>query len=357
MAARLAARVAGPVAGVAAAVLVAGSDEYLFHAMRGNSEGLLVGLSLWAVERHLDGRRGSAFALCTGAALLRPEVWPFWGLYGLWLAWREPSRRAVVVAAFAAVPLLWFVPEWLGSGEPLRAASRARAPNLDSPAYADFPALEVIRQTLAMRPLAVGLGAIAALASALRRRTGAHDYMVVAFGVSAAALLLAVAAMTEAGFSGNVRYVMLPIAFVCVLAAVGWVEAVRTVRRRVGAAAAVVLAVAGLAGVTQSAVSSMPELRLQWRAAHTEALQDADLSVIIARAGGAERLRACGAAYTARFHVPAVAWELHRRIDDVEIFPFAPGAAIAPKDSALSRDRRFRPVARSERWVASLSCR
>jgi hypothetical protein len=357
MAARLAWRVAGPAAGVAAALLVAGSEEYLFHAVRGNSEGLLVGLSLWAVERHLDGRRASAFALTTAAALLRPEVWPFFGLYGLWLAWREPSRRAVVAAAFAAVPVLWFVPEWLGSGDPMRAASRARVPNLDSPAYADFPALEVIRQSLAMVPLVVGAGAAAALASALRRRTGAHDYMVVAFGVSAAALLLAVAAMTEGGFSGNVRYVLLPIAFVCVLAAIGWVETVRVVHGRLGPVAAVGLAALGLAGLASSGAAEVPDLQSQWRAARAEASLDRDLPSIIDRAGGEARLRACGMAYTTRFHVPAVAWELHRHIDDVEIFPFAPGAAIAPRHSALSRDRRFTIVARSERWVAALGCR
>ena len=52
---------------------------------RGNSEGLLVALCLWALERHLDGRRRDAFLLGFAAGLLRPEVWPFLALYGLWL--------------------------------------------------------------------------------------------------------------------------------------------------------------------------------------------------------------------------------------------------------------------------------
>ena len=40
---------------------------------------------LWAIERHLDGRRRDAFLFGVGAALLRPEVWPFIALYGLYL--------------------------------------------------------------------------------------------------------------------------------------------------------------------------------------------------------------------------------------------------------------------------------
>ena len=63
------------------------------HAL-GNSEGLLAAAALWAVVAHLDGHRRAALALGTAAALLRPEVWPFLGLYGLWLWRAEPGARA-----------------------------------------------------------------------------------------------------------------------------------------------------------------------------------------------------------------------------------------------------------------------
>ena len=114
---------------------------------RGNSEGILVALCLLAVERHLDGRRADAFLLGFGAALLRPEVWPFFGLYGLWLAWVEPRRRLLVLGAFAANGVLWFAPEYWGSGDWLRAANRAHQPNPDSAAFADRPFLEVFRRS------------------------------------------------------------------------------------------------------------------------------------------------------------------------------------------------------------------
>src|SRR3954452_7228978 len=99
MAYRLASRLGGRAAGLVAAAALALADEFVRNFARGNSEGLLVALCLWAVERHLDGRRTDAFLLGLGAALLRPEVWPFWGLYGLWLAYTQPRRRLPVAGA------------------------------------------------------------------------------------------------------------------------------------------------------------------------------------------------------------------------------------------------------------------
>jgi hypothetical protein len=80
------------------------------------------------VERHLDGRRTEAFLLGVAGGLLRPELWPFLLLYGLWLMWVEPRRRWLVLGCGRAHLALWFLPEWWGSGDPSRAAARARDP-------------------------------------------------------------------------------------------------------------------------------------------------------------------------------------------------------------------------------------
>ena len=60
LAARLAGWPRGRDRGRAACVL---ADEFIRNFARGNSEGLLVALCLWAIERHLDGRRRDAFVL------------------------------------------------------------------------------------------------------------------------------------------------------------------------------------------------------------------------------------------------------------------------------------------------------
>ena len=81
------------VAGVIAAAGVVLTQEWSYYMFRGTSEPMLVGLALWAVDRHLDGKRGTVFVLGVGAALIRPEAWPYFGLYGLWLWRREPRLR------------------------------------------------------------------------------------------------------------------------------------------------------------------------------------------------------------------------------------------------------------------------
>src|SRR3954452_12884053 len=63
MAYRLGSRLGGRAAGLIAGAALGLAEEFVRNFARGNSEGLLVALCLWAVERHLDGRRTDAFLL------------------------------------------------------------------------------------------------------------------------------------------------------------------------------------------------------------------------------------------------------------------------------------------------------
>ena len=143
------------------------ADEFIRNFARGNSEGLLVALVLWAIERHLDGRRRDAFVLGFAAALLRPEMWPFFGaLRAVADRGREPrgARCARARRAARSRCVLWFVPEYWGSGDLLRAAERAREPNPDSAAFAEHPFVEVFRRS--------ARGAIGARCCWVRRSPG-----------------------------------------------------------------------------------------------------------------------------------------------------------------------------------------
>jgi hypothetical protein len=347
MAYRLGARLAGPWAGAIAAVSLVLSDEFIFNFARGNSEGMLVALVLWAVERHLDGRYDHAFLLGFAAALLRPEVWPFWGLYGLWLLYRERNARtAVLVFGSGAVALvLWFLPEYLGSGDWLRAASRARDPNPDSAAFADSPFLEVFHRSAAILSVPVYVGAAIAVLVAWRRR----DRVPLALAAMAAILMVAVALMTEGGFAGNLRYVALPAAFLCVLAGAGWVEVVR----RWGAVAAVVL----VAAWVPFAAADVDKLRYDWEVVEYEAnFYGPNFKALIAKAGGEARIKSCGRVFTGAFQVPVVAWRLHLHLNEAEIFPFGPGTALSMGSTPLSVDPRYPEYTKTRHWLAGSTC-
>jgi len=359
MAYRLGARLAGPWAGAIAAGALVLADEFVRNFWRGNSEGLLVALVLWAVERHLDGRRSQAFLLGFAAALLRPEVWPFWGLYGLWLVYQAwggapPWREIVLVFGSGALALvLWFVPEYLGSGDWLRAASRAREPNPDSAAFAAFPFVEVFRRSAAVLMVPVYVGAAIATAVALWRRDGLR----IALAAMATILMVAVALMTQGGFAGNLRYIALPAALVCVLAGAGWVELVRSARRRWSVPAAAVAAALAIAAWVPFVAHDYATLREDWDLIVKEAdFYGPNLRAVIAKAGGEERLKACGGVFTGPFQVPAVAWNLHLHSNEVNIFPFGPGTALAQGGSHLSVDPRYPEITKTSRWIVGSSC-
>jgi hypothetical protein len=355
MAYRLGSRLAGPWAGAIAAVALVLADEFIRNFARGNSEGLLVGLVLWAVERHLDGRRVHAFLLGFGAALLRPEIWPFWALYGLWLIYDDRSWRtmALVLGSGALALVLWFVPEYLGSGDWLRAAERARDPNPDSAAFAAFPFFEVFKRSASVLSVPVYVGGVIATVVALR---GGGRLRLLLAGI-ATVLMVAVALMTEAGFAGNLRYVALPAALVCVLAGAGWVAVVRGARSRWGARAAIGAA-AGVAAVSAPFVAAdVSALDHQWNLVHNEAdFYGPNLRAAIAKAGGEDAIKSCGTVFTGAFQVQAVAWYLHMHGNELQIFPFGPGTAIAPRYSRLSVDPRYPQVTETKKWIVGSSC-
>src|SRR3954462_2627109 len=167
---RVGRRLGGTPAGLIAAVCLALTSDFLRFAAVGDSEGLLVALLFAAIDLHLAGRGRAALWAAFAAALLRPESWPFVGLYALWAAWREPTERRLVAGMTVAGAVLWFGPELWGSGNALRAGERARDPNPNALAFAKHPALEVVKRFSSMTPLLAQAGVVLALARAAARR-------------------------------------------------------------------------------------------------------------------------------------------------------------------------------------------
>src|SRR5947209_8699465 len=212
-------------AGAVAAVTLAFSGGFISDNALGYSEGLMTALVLIAVERHLDGRPRQAFAIGLAAALDRPEIWLFWGPYGAWLFWRDPGARRLVIALFALIPILWFLPEYWGSGHFFRGVSRAHTPRSNSAAFAHCPfCSELVKHAwlwvLLRVKVAAALGVAAAVAvlwrlqrvSGNRRLSTTREHALAALvvtGLLGLAWFVLIAVMTQAGFSGNDRYLVL----------------------------------------------------------------------------------------------------------------------------------------------------
>ncbi|MBA3306410.1 MAG: hypothetical protein H0U25_10870, partial [Thermoleophilaceae bacterium] len=323
---RVARRLGGTVAGVAAASALALAPWLFKNAALGNSEGLMAACVLGGVDRHLAGARRQAFLLGLAAALLRPEAWPFFGLYGAWLVWRERETIALVAAGFASLPLLWLGPELWGSGNFNRASERAQKPNPNSPAFDDHPAVAVLRNAgdMVSWPVVagfvlVGLGLVVGRPATIGRRRTVLVLMAVAL-----AWLGIVAFMTSHGFSGNQRYLVMPVTLGVVVAAVGvgWVATeLRRFPPYAMLGAAVLVALAFSAPYWNGMSRMLVNLGYQGRI-------HADLERVIAEAGGAQRIRACGPATTGAFLVPSVAWELGLHAKDVGLTPRRPGVVF-----------------------------
>jgi hypothetical protein len=362
----VAARGYGQVAGVFAALALFSSFKFVRDAALGNSDDMLAAFGLLAFERHRDGRPDHAFYLGFLSALLRPEAWPFLGLYGLWLWPREPRLRARMVVLGLIVPALWFLPEWWGSGKPFRAGERANNPNAGSVAFAEHPALELAKRfwRVVIAPVKVGavVGAGYALRAWLRQRREGVTVAITACGV---AWFVVVAGMAEAGFAGNQRYLIVSTAVVCVLSGIGIARLLQGVaalgRRRfgtarAGAASAIAACVAGIAVSTPFIVEKANNTEPVWRGLRYEAYLWRDLKGMLHHVGR-DRIRGCIGIFSGPFQTQELAWELGLpgiRIGTLTTPP--PGAVFRTRTiengPLVTRpsDDRFRQVLRYGNW-------
>jgi hypothetical protein len=378
MAFRVAARLAGTtriLAGVVAAIGVVLIEGFLPLVARGWSEPLLAASVLVAVERHLDGARGTAFGALFVAALIRPEVWPFLALYGVYVWRREPTRRAPVAVLLLLVPVLWYGPELVATGDALRSQARAQRPLPGRPGLFEDAALEVLRQGAGLVfPLVQALAALAFAVAAIgfaRRRTGA---VTLVLAVGCVAWVAIVAAMAELGYSGNPRYLVPVAVVVCVLAGVGAVRvvgaarvAVERIRKRPvrGLPVAVSAAVALVAALVLAARPGVERLHAGDERIRAQAEISADLPDAVRLAGGRERVLACGRVFTGPFEFPVVAWTLRLHMRELSTTPRAPGAFFRARPtghgSATASPPRvaggFRLVARTPLWDVLTACR
>jgi hypothetical protein len=346
-------------AGTLAAISFVLSGGFVSDNALGYSEGLMTASVLIAVERHLDGRPRQAFAVGFVAALDRPEIWLFWGPYGLWLFWRDPGARRLVLALFALIPVLWFLPEYWGSGHFLRGVSRAQKPRSNSAAFAHCPfCSELVNHAwlwmLLRIKIAALIGAVTSAVLLLRARrereswrlAGAREHAMAA--VLGAALLglgwfVLIGFMTQAGFSGNDRYLVLGASLIDIVGAAvfawGAAElAAGLIRRRGHAPLMISAAVALVFAVYALFPNWVGNNLISIQRTHGILVYQARLrsgaEAAIAKLGGPAKVLACGSVMTEGFQVPMVAYDLGVPILRVQASPNT-GQAVPPAPNVI----------------------
>jgi hypothetical protein len=375
-------------AGVIAALGLALSGGYISDNALGYSEGLATAIILIALERALDGHSRQAFALGFLAALDRPEIWLVWGPYGLWLFWKDPGARKLIIALFVLIPILWFLPEYWGSGHFLRGVSRAQKPRSNSLAFAHCPfcseLIDAAWPTILLRIKVVAAALIGTVGFIVWRRwrepgrPGLHtpqtraQVAAAGLGVLGIVWFVVIAIMTQAGFSGNNRYLVIGSALVEVCGAVGWGWGAQEIgnllsrrrgprgprsqdsepsraesatagaptptagarRSRLGAWAGMVLAAVVFCFAPNWVGTNFIDLQKTHKALVYQAHLREDAGRTVARYGGAAKLLRCGTIMTEGFQVPLVAWTLGVHTLRVEGPPPA-GANPGPAPDAV----------------------
>ncbi len=365
----------------AVALALSASGGFVSSNALGYSEGFAAALLLISIDRHIDGKPRQAFVVGFLVALDRPEIWLFWGPYGLWLFWKDPGARLLVAALFVITPIVWFLPVYLGCGSFSCSVSRATHPRSNSLAFASNPFVAELERaawpTMLLRIKVVAALLVVAVAgiswqtyrrsglAGLRTERSQARITAALLGVGGLSWFVVIAVMTQVGFSGNNRYLVLGSSLVDICGAIGfgWAArelAVLAMRRRRGAAS-------GTGRTTLSAV-------LQWAAAalvalvflvlpnwvgnnmisiprtHGSLVYQAHLrqgmNDLVKRFGGADKVLGCGTVMTEGFQVPMVAFILNVPTTRIEAPPRLGGAqypepaSAAPNLILQTRDTR-----------------
>jgi hypothetical protein len=254
----------------------------------------------------------------------------------------------------------WLAPELIGSGELLRSGARARVPNPGQPALADIPGLAALEAAarLPLWPLWAGVVALVAMLARAREPSPARAALLPA--AAGAAWIAIVAAMAEAGFSGEPRYALPGAALIAISGAAGLAAAVRAVPAGRARPFALAAAAALVAVAAAPRLADLPELRTeqayQWRLA-------ADLEAAVRAAGGRDAVLACGRPYVGPLRGPLMAYRMDvaKRVVEPDDPPRAPGvvfrSALRPAgERAPAVPAQFAEVARVGTWQVLAAC-
>jgi hypothetical protein len=297
-------RYAAWAAAVFAGAAVLGLEDYPHYILSGQSDPMIVAVTLGAIDSHLSNRPRLAFALGVLASLGRPEAWPFLGLYSVW-AWRRlPAMRWLIVGGLAVIAFTWFGIPTITNHRPFVAGQLAQ---LSPRALRQNKIIGTIDRFAELQYLPVWIAAMFTVAVAVVRR----HRLILALAAGSLLWVVVEVAFALHGWPALPRYVMEPAAVAAALAgvAVGRVllEAPRLRRglpRWAGIPVVAVLVGALVPGALARARSERSDLHHERTRTHEIALLQTTINVL----GGYRHIRNCGEPVTNVEYVSTLAW-------------------------------------------------
>jgi hypothetical protein len=284
--------------------------------------------------------------------LIRPEWWPFVGLYALWLwfrdpEWGTPKMRGLILVGLLLIPFLWFVPPWVGSGQPFLAATHAAE-------YNGHLGASRLRTVLArgvdLQVLPALVAAVIAVALGWWRD---RDRLLLAMAAGIVVWWVVVVGMTLDGYPGLERFFLPAAALTCVLGGVGIVRLARLAGGLAGARSVALATVVTLVLVAVSipfTTQRISEARAAGPAAEQAVSTLQHLDAVVAAVGGHRGVFPCKSSFAAVNHgvQTALAYKLHVTLERVGTSMHAPGldfigphngtdGEAAPVDPRLTR--------------------
>ncbi len=299
-------------AAIAAAIFggaaVLGIENYFHYVMSVQSDPMLVTVCLAAIDCFLNRRYRWAWWLGALASLGRPEVWPFAGLYAIWLFRKDPGARWMLYVGAGVNAFLWFGVPTITNGQPNIAGQLA----LKSPRELhNNKIVGTWDRFIALQYLPIWLGAIIAVVLAFLRR----NRTVLILAAMALAWVVVEIAFVLHGFPGVPRYLFEPAGLVGVLAgvAVGWLclDASK-LNRALPSWAGIPVAVLLFAVMIPPAIQ---QVRGEHRDVFHERMRTTEINKLAATInalGGAKGVLSCGHPVVNVEYVSIMAWYTHR---------------------------------------------
>jgi hypothetical protein len=300
-------RYAAIAAAIFAAAAVLGITQYMHYVMSVQSDPMLVTTCLAAIDFYLNRRYAWAWWMLAVTSLGRPEVWPFAGLYAIWV-WRKfPSMRWMLYLGVIANAFLWFGVPTITNGRPDIAGQLA----LKSPRQ--LHSNKIIGtwdrfMSLNGFPIWI-LAAIAVVLAALRRN-------IVVMGLAAIALGWVVVEIAFAlhGFPGVYRYLFEPAGLAGVLAGVGvgWLLLdAKTINKALPSWAGIPVVAVLIAILVPDAIAA---IRAEHKDVYHERARTVEINKLAATVnslGGYKRVLYCGQPVVNVEYASILAWYLH----------------------------------------------